>query len=49
MRICSRWEVDGETIGEFLDLIFVEDDHRFGISEDGTELHMPGSILEVSR
>lgn len=44
MKICSRWEVDGDSIGKLLDLSFVEGEHIFGLTEDGTEVHLPGSI-----
>lgn len=43
MKLCLRVELgeDKVTLGKLLDVSLVDDDHFFGISEDGTELHYP--------
>ena len=42
MKTCLRAELADGKPGRLLDLSFVGDDHEFGISADGTEIHIPG-------
>lgn len=44
-KMCIRVEIleDGVTLGKLLDFSLVDDDHFFGISEDGKEMHMPSN------
>lgn len=42
MKTCLRAALDNGQPGRLLDLSFVSDDHEFGPSPDGTEIHIPG-------
>ena len=42
MKTCLRAECLDGAPGKLLDLSFVDDDHEFGLSPDGTEIHIEG-------
>ena len=48
VRSCTLFEVTDGTPGRILDISFVEDDHQFGLSEDGTRLHVGGEVTSVT-
>jgi hypothetical protein len=46
--MCSRWALDeSHQPVSITDISSVSDDHVFGISADGTELHQPGAVINV--
>lgn len=47
MKFCMRCKLEGDRVGAVLDISLVTDDHFFGISEDGTEVHIPGGEPQV--
>ncbi len=48
MNICTRMSVTDGEAGDILDISFVEDGHRFGLSADGTELHIEATEVSVT-
>jgi hypothetical protein len=42
VKTCLRAKLVNGEPGDLLDLSFVADDHEFGPSPDGTEIHIPG-------
>lgn len=42
MKTCLRAVLEDGQPGRLLDLSFVGDDHEFGLSADGSEIHIPG-------
>jgi hypothetical protein len=48
MKICTLLEVANGTPGRILEVSFVEDGHRFGLSEDGKRLHAPGELANAA-
>lgn len=42
MKTCLRAVLDNGQPGRLLDLSFVGDDHEFGVSPDGSEIHIEG-------
>lgn len=48
MKTCTLLEVVADGPGRILEISFVGNDHRFGLSEDGTRLHVGGTLAEVA-
>jgi hypothetical protein len=42
VKTCLRAVLENGQPGRLLDVSFVSDDHKFGVSPDGTEIHVPG-------
>ena len=49
MKTCLRAVLENGQPGRLLDLSFVGDDHEFGPSPDGTEIHIEGHEVTVTR
>lgn len=49
MKICLCAALKNGEVTDFLNVSFVDDDHEFGLSPDGTQIHIESGPLTVTR